>query len=96
MKVYAKANKILPFNYDAKAFGNSEFFNGRQFIVDVTLSSSKRMKIDLIEIELCGIPYKAKEQINDYIKDFQSYQFTFDVPPEVAINTNDVENQSLV
>jgi hypothetical protein len=91
LKVYAKVNKILPFDYYAKAGGYSEFFNSRQFIINVTLSPSKPMKIDLIQILLCGKPYKAKEQINDYIKDSQSYKFTFDVPNEVAINTNDAQ-----
>ena len=91
LKVYAKANKILPFNYDAKVFGSSDYFNGRQFSVNAILSPLKPMKIDLIEVKLCGKTYKANEQLNDYIKDSQSYQFTFDVPPEVTINTNDVK-----
>jgi hypothetical protein len=90
LKVYAKANKILPFNFDARAFSN-DYFKGREFTVNAILSPSKSIKIDLIEIKLCGKTYKAKEQINDYIKDSQSYTFTFDVPDEVVINTNDVK-----
>jgi hypothetical protein len=89
LKVGAKVNHVSTYDYPAKAFGQTEFMNGKQIVVDVTLFPPKQMKIDSITLELFGKPYPAKESSIMIIKDSQSYKFSFDIPVEIAINTNE-------
>jgi membrane protein implicated in regulation of membrane protease activity len=91
----AKVNHISTYDYYAKAFGQTEFINGKQIIVDVTLFPLKQIKIDSIEIDLFGKPYKAKEPSSMILKDSQSYKFSFDIPDNEAINTNEAVIRAL-
>lgn len=98
VKVEAEIIKISPYDYYARAFGISMNEGDKEMITNITLIPSKPVEVSKILLRLSGKCFDAKEYSSliggmipfstREIKSAESYELSFDIPKESAVNSN--------